>query len=196
MRVSDPADGVVVPTIDERDSILRKQYTSPHGVCWHVTSELLPCQPSELGTDRHLCELCDTIRGSCLVSRCYKSFTGRLELLGERDRTSIFQPIAQRWAITALQKEDNKRKIRERRKWNNKSGWDKGGKEKREREARKKWILKKYGGKVWTGSNWLRTGAGVGLLWTKQWTFRLHKRRGISWLAQWLLAFQVLCCMK
>jgi hypothetical protein len=45
------------------------------------------------------------------------------------------------------------------------------------------WIL---GGKVWTSS---------GLLWTWQWTFRFYKRQEISWLAEWLLASQGLCCM-
>jgi hypothetical protein len=32
---------------------------------------------------------------------------------------------------------------------------------------------------------------GIGrLLWTRQWTLGFHKRRGISWLAEWLLASQ------
>jgi hypothetical protein len=39
---------------------------------------------------------------------------------------------------------------------------------------------------------WLK----VGLLWTQQWTFGIHKRRGISWLAEWPLASQEgICCM-
>jgi len=35
-----------------------------------------------------------------------------------------------------------------------------------------------------------RTGTGGGLLWTRQWTFRFHKMRVISWLAEELLVSQ------
>jgi hypothetical protein len=45
-------------------------------------------------------------------------------------------------------------------------------------------LFGKYGGKVWT------RGTSGGLLWTQQWTFGFHKRRGISWLAEWLLTSQ------
>jgi hypothetical protein len=51
-------------------------------------------------------------------------------------------------------------------------------------------ILEKQNGKLWTGFNWLRTGTSGGLMWTRQWTFGFHKRRGISWVAEWLLASQ------
>jgi len=45
--------------------------------------------------------------------------------------------------------------------------------------------------KCHTGSrNWLRIGTSVGLLWTRKWTFGFHKKRAISWLAEWLLASQ------
>jgi len=33
-----------------------------------------------------------------------------------------------------------------------------------------------------TGCIWLRRGTSDNLLWTWQWTFRFHKRHGISWL--------------
>jgi hypothetical protein len=36
---------------------------------------------------------------------------------------------------------------------------------------------------------WLRTQTSGGLLWTRQWTFGLHKRRGISWLAERTIIF-------
>jgi hypothetical protein len=49
---------------------------------------------------------------------------------------------------------------------------------------------------VWNGFVWLRIGTSGGLLWTQKWTFRFHKRRGISWLAEWLLASQGLCSMS
>jgi len=35
---------------------------------------------------------------------------------------------------------------------------------------------------VWTGFIWLRIGTSSKLLWTVLWTFRFHKRQGISWL--------------
>jgi hypothetical protein len=43
---------------------------------------------------------------------------------------------------------------------------------------------------AWTGSSWLRIGTGGGLLWMWQWTFKFHKMRGISWLAENRLASQ------
>ena len=43
---------------------------------------------------------------------------------------------------------------------------------------------------------WLRTGTFGRLLWTRQWTFGLHKMLGISWLAQKLLALQGCWSMK
>jgi len=33
-------------------------------------------------------------------------------------------------------------------------------------------------------------------MWTRLWTFVFHKRQGISWLAEWLLASQRLCSME
>jgi hypothetical protein len=48
-------------------------------------------------------------------------------------------------------------------------------------------ILEKLGGKLWIGFIWLRN-RGQCRLWTRQWTFGFHKMRGISWLAERLLA--------
>jgi hypothetical protein len=44
----------------------------------------------------------------------------------------------------------------------------------------------------WAGVDWiwLRIGTDGGLLWMRQWTSGLHKTRGISWLAEDLLASQ------
>jgi hypothetical protein len=43
----------------------------------------------------------------------------------------------------------------------------------------------------------LRIGTGGGLLWMRQWTSGFHKMRGISWLAENMLASQDgLCCME
>jgi hypothetical protein len=50
---------------------------------------------------------------------------------------------------------------------------------------------------AWAGFNWLRTGRGGGLLWMQWWTFRFHKMKGISWLADNMLASQGgLCSME
>jgi len=38
------------------------------------------------------------------------------------------------------------------------------------------------GCEVWTEFNWFKTGTSGRLLWTRQWTFRFHKRRENSWL--------------
>jgi hypothetical protein len=46
-----------------------------------------------------------------------------------------------------------------------------------------KWNLEKQGVRMWTGSS-------GGPLLTFSWTFRFHKRWGISCLAEWLLASQ------
>jgi hypothetical protein len=44
---------------------------------------------------------------------------------------------------------------------------------------------------------WLRIGTGGGSLWMRWWTFGFHKIRGVSWLAEDLLAFQEAhCCME
>ena len=45
---------------------------------------------------------------------------------------------------------------------------------------------------VWTGSSWLRIGAGGGHLWLRWWTLGFHKMQGISWLAEKLLVFHLL----
>jgi hypothetical protein len=37
---------------------------------------------------------------------------------------------------------------------------------------------------------WPMIGTSGGLLWTQWWTFGFHKRRGISWLTEWLLGSQ------
>jgi hypothetical protein len=53
------------------------------------------------------------------------------------------------------------------------------------------------GGGAWTGSIWLRIGTGGGLLCIRWWTFRFHKMRGISWVAEDILASQEgLCSME
>jgi hypothetical protein len=42
-----------------------------------------------------------------------------------------------------------------------------------------------------TGFTWLRIGTNGGFLWTKYLNeFEFHKRREISWLPEWVLAFQ------
>jgi hypothetical protein len=44
---------------------------------------------------------------------------------------------------------------------------------------------------------WLRIGTGGGLLCIRLWTFGFHKMRGISWVAQDVLASQEgLCSME
>jgi hypothetical protein len=40
------------------------------------------------------------------------------------------------------------------------------------------------------GFVWLRIRRTSGRLWIRSWTFGLHKRWGISWLAEWLLVSQ------
>jgi len=45
-------------------------------------------------------------------------------------------------------------------------------------------------GDVWTGCICLQIGTSGGSLWTRQWYFGFHKRRGISWPAEWLSASQ------
>jgi hypothetical protein len=50
---------------------------------------------------------------------------------------------------------------------------------------------------MWTGFIWFGMGTSGRLLWTQQWTFGFHKRRWISWVAEWLLTFQEgLCSME
>ena len=49
-------------------------------------------------------------------------------------------------------------------------------------------IFRKWAVGMWTGSNWLRIGTGGGSLVTA--VMNLHKMRGISWLAENLLASQ------
>jgi hypothetical protein len=57
--------------------------------------------------------------------------------------------------------------------------------------------LREVGWWAWTGSIWLRIGTGGGLLWMRLWTFGSHKMRGISWVAQDVLASQEgLCSME
>jgi len=47
--------------------------------------------------------------------------------------------------------------------------------------------LKGIGCWIWAGFIWLRIGTSGGILWIRQWTFEFQERRGISWLAEWLL---------
>jgi hypothetical protein len=53
-----------------------------------------------------------------------------------------------------------------------------------------KWTCERLDGGAWTGSIWLRIGTGGGLLSIWLWTFGFHKMRGISWVAQDVLASQ------
>jgi hypothetical protein len=53
-----------------------------------------------------------------------------------------------------------------------------------------RYILKLSFGGAWTGLICLRTGTGGGMLWTQWRSFDFHKTRGISWLAEDLLAAQ------
>jgi hypothetical protein len=51
--------------------------------------------------------------------------------------------------------------------------------------------------RMWTGFLWLWIGPSGGLLWTKQWTFVLHKRWEICRIAERLLAPQEgICSME
>jgi len=52
---------------------------------------------------------------------------------------------------------------------------------------KEEWILGKYGEKVRIGFIWLRIWTSGRLLSIRYWTFGFHKRRGISWLSEWLL---------
>jgi hypothetical protein len=57
-------------------------------------------------------------------------------------------------------------------------------------------ILKWAWRKQYEGLDWVhRIGSSSELLWARQWTFRFHKRRWISWLAAWLLPSKGLCSM-
>jgi hypothetical protein len=47
----------------------------------------------------------------------------------------------------------------------------------------------------WIGSIWLRIGTSGGLLWTRWWTFGLHKTQGSSWVAAQLTTSQGLSSM-
>jgi hypothetical protein len=48
-----------------------------------------------------------------------------------------------------------------------------------------------------TGLIWLRIGTGGGLLCIRWWTFGFHQMRGISWVAEDILASQEgLCSME
>jgi len=38
----------------------------------------------------------------------------------------------------------------------------------------------------WTEIIWLRIGTSGALLWTRQWPFRFHRRRGSSWQSELL----------
>jgi hypothetical protein len=55
-------------------------------------------------------------------------------------------------------------------------------------------MLGKLYRKVWAGCIWFRIEASGGLLWTWCWTFGFHKRRGLSWLDEWLLDSQERLC--
>jgi hypothetical protein len=57
-----------------------------------------------------------------------------------------------------------------------------------------KWIFEKGAGGAWTGSNLLRVGTGGGILRMRWWTFGFHEVRGISWVAEDLLASQEGLC--
>jgi hypothetical protein len=71
------------------------------------------------------------------------------------------------------------------------------GRPRRRWEDNIKMDLRAVGWGAWTGSIWLRIGTGGELLWMRLWIFGFHKMRGISWLAQDVLAFQEgLCSME
>ena len=53
-----------------------------------------------------------------------------------------------------------------------------------------KWIFKKCDEEIWSGLIWLRTRTSCGRMWLREWTFGLHKIRGILWLAEDLLVSQ------
>jgi hypothetical protein len=50
--------------------------------------------------------------------------------------------------------------------------------------------------KMWSGFTWFWIRSNGGLLWTQQWTFRFHKRTGISWPTELLPASPGLCSIK
>jgi len=54
--------------------------------------------------------------------------------------------------------------------------------------------LKEIGWRMWAGFIWLRTGKRGWPLWTREWTFRFHETRGISWQAGELLVNQEALC--
>jgi hypothetical protein len=43
---------------------------------------------------------------------------------------------------------------------------------------------------MWNRCKWIKMGSSGNLLWTRKWTFGFCGRRGISWLAEQLLASQ------
>jgi hypothetical protein len=57
------------------------------------------------------------------------------------------------------------------------------------------WAVKKYDLMTWTGLIWLRAGTSTGPLWIRTWPCALYKMRGISWLAEGLVASRGLCCI-
>jgi hypothetical protein len=58
-------------------------------------------------------------------------------------------------------------------------------------------ISNKCVGKVWSWFIWIKIRTVGGSLWMWWWTFGFHEMRGISWLAEDLLASQGgLCCME
>ena len=60
-----------------------------------------------------------------------------------------------------------------------------------------RWILRMWAVRAWTGLIWLRIRTGGGQLWMWWWTFRFHKMRGISWLAEnRFVSQEELCSME
>jgi hypothetical protein len=71
------------------------------------------------------------------------------------------------------------------------------GRPRRRWEDNIKMDLREVGWRAWTGSIWLRIRTGGGLLWMRLWTFRVHKMRRISWVADDVSASQEgLCSME
>jgi hypothetical protein len=56
------------------------------------------------------------------------------------------------------------------------------------------WTLSRQGSMGRTGFRWLRIGSNGGLLWTRLWTFWLHKAVFFFWQIEWLSPFEIVSC--
>jgi hypothetical protein len=57
-------------------------------------------------------------------------------------------------------------------------------------------ITRMQGVTIWTWLIYLNIGSSGLFFWTHKWKLRFHRRRPISWPADWILAFQELCSME